>query len=481
MKRLSTLGMGIDAAHFAKTSSLTDKAHAPDARHTPENRYCTTVLTSRPLKESWPATKARMQHVADELKHRANDWEDYRYAEKLQYRNKVTPESKFNRAQLLLRAITFMDDYLAKHPDMLDHCIEVHSYDPTVHDDYLLERFATVPTAQSLLACSRGGYLTYAGNDQKPDDSPARGDCIVIAGAPEGGGGALKLISPCWGQEEQAFMQIAMLFIAIYGDGFKTRHNNPAEGNLMEITPVLVKNVVPLGTLGSGAGSTRLPTARKDRNGNLIPPNYSTSVFHGGPGQFKPEDTLQSKEGHMIDSLFYSFTDMRERYASGDLAYRLEDLYDMAISSGKGVKLWHGCTSADKKLHGVGVGTGIYEHAECVSAAVTLMVLALYGRSARIYCGERSFDAARDMVLKVFAAMTLKAPPAEGFTMKDYVEELHDQIGQLNDKDRVHWRIGGLKQTRSAQNPNAPRPAPLKAPNGSSQPENLDTAIAMKV
>jgi len=481
MKRLSTLGVGIDAAHFANAYRRTSKTQASDAQHTPRNRYCTTVLTSTPLKDSWPATKSRMQHVAHELQLRANDWEDYRLAEKEHYRDKVTPESKRNRALLLLRAITFMDAYLEAHPQMLDHCIEVHSYDPTVDDDFLLERFATVPTAQSLLACSVGGYLTYAGNVEKPENSPVPGDCVVIAGAPEGGGGALKLISPCWGQEEQAFMQIAMLFIAIYGDGFRTRFNNPAKGNLMEITPVLVKNVVPLATLGSGAVSTRLPIARKDRKGHLNPPDYSTSVFHGGPGQFKPENTLLSKDGHMIDSLFYSFTDMRERYKSGDIAYRLEDLYDMATSAGKGVKLWDGCTPRDKKLHGVAVGAGIYEHAECVSAAVTMMVLALYERSARIYCGERAFNAASDMVLKVFAAMALKAPPADGFTMKDYVKELHSQIGQLNDKDQVHWRIGGLKQTRSAQPRNVPQPAPASKPNDKPEAENVDTESAIKV
>lgn len=481
LSALSALSVGTDAAHFENPDQRTDKTQASDVQHTQTNRYCTTILTSTPLRNSWPATKSRMLHVVHELQLRSNDWEDYQLAEKEHYRDKVTPESKRNRALLLLRSIAFMDEYLDAHPQMLDHCIEVHSYDPTVDDNFLLERFATVPTAQSLLACSRGGYLIYAGNDKKPDDSPAQGDCVVIAGAPEGGGGALKLISPCWGQEEQAFMQIAMLFIAIYGDGFRTRYNNPAKGNLMEITPVLVKNVVPLGTLGSGAVSTRPPTARTDGNGKLTPANYSTSVFHGGPGQFKPEDTLQRKDGHMIDSLFYSFTDMRERYNSGDLAYRLEDLCDMATSAGKGVKLWDGCTPRDKKLHGVGVGTGIYEHAECVSAAVTMMVLALYGRSARIYCGERAFNAARDMVHKVFTAMALKAPPANGFTMKDYVEELHSQIGQLNDKDRVHWRIGGLKQTRSAPPRNVPQPAPVSRPNDKRESENVNIDSAIKV
>ncbi|MCM3565224.1 MAG: hypothetical protein ACO1OR_01660 [Hydrogenophaga sp.] len=458
MKRLSNTGIGIDSSFGNRNVSLNADAHTQPAS-TPTTRtstisatqHHTQVMTSKPLKEAWPETRTKMIEVAQELRKRAEHWETYKYDEKPHYRNIVTPESKRNRAAMLERSIALMDDYMAKHPEAANDCIEVHHSDPDA-GQFLMQRIATTPPANVLQEFSRGGYLIYAGNDRKRSDGPEPGECIVVASAPEGGGGALKVISPCWGQEEQAFMQIPMLHIAIYGEGFTTRYNNPSEGNLMEITPVLVNNVVPLATLGTGATSTRKP---EPRNGRA--PDYSTSVFHASGEQFDPKATLPAKEGAKIKALFYSFIDMRKRLESGDIEYRLDDLKDMAISVGKAAKLYSDSTPPKQQLHGIGVGTGIYEHAECVSAAMTIMMLALQGRGARLYYGEAAFMAARDMVLKVFDAMARKDSPREGFLIDDYVQELFTQINAVvqdeNNDNRVHWRIGGFKKGREDNPP----------------------------
>lgn len=432
--------------------------------------HITRVLTSKPLKEAWPETRARIEDVIRALRLRADHWAEHQAEEKPQYRHIVTPQSKRNRAALLERVIVLMDDHLARHPEAADDCIEVHSCDPDA-GDFLAERLAAVPEPHSLQGCSRGGYLVYAGNDRNPLDGPQAGDCVVIAGAPEGGGGALKLISPCWGQEEQAFMQMGMLFIAIHGEGFTTRHQHTATGNLMEITPVLVKNVVPLAMLGSGAGTTRKPVETKDRNGNVKPPYHGTSVFHASPEQFDPQAALPAREGPHINALFYSFADMRERSRSGQLDYGIEDLFDMATSVGKAVRLWADGTPPKQQLHAIGVGTGIYGHAECVSTAMTMLMLALQGRTARLYGGEKSYQAARDMVTGVLEAMTQKIPPAEGFTVGDFVRELHARIGGIeSEEDKAHWRIGGQKQAREQ------RVSPAAVPGGPSSAADREGA-----
>ena len=470
MRRLSTIGLGVDAAYFTKTTATAKtKPAIPQAQTPPSEAWEAPpaqefigTLFSKPLKESWPETREKILEVARELRHRADHWETFQSDEKPHYRHIVTPESKRNRAALLERAVGLMDEYLRTHPHAANTCIEVHSYEPG-SGDFLSDRIDQVPPASALNGFTRGGHLLYAGTDdpkKNPLDKPAPGDSIVVAGAPEGGGGALKLISPCWGQEEQAFMQIPALFIAIYGDGFKTRFKVPGAGNLMEITPVLVTNVVPLATLASDVHSTRKPTEKKNRDGHVLPPNYSTSVFHGSAEQFSAEASLLEKEGPMVNALFYSFTDMRQRVKDKDLAYRIEDLRDMATSVGKAVKLHASCTTPQQQLQAIGVGTGIYEHAECVSAAMTLMMLALHGRGGRLYYGEAAFAAAKVLVGKVFDAMARKAKPAGAFTVDDYVKEMLNQIGEVQEKDKVHWQIGGFKQSRSIRGNAAPRQAP---------------------
>lgn len=473
--------------HFKRRMSPERPVQTQETRETHEVRLAMKSLFSKPLKEAWPETRVNILTVAAELRKRADNWDQYRNEEKPQYLNPpiVTPESKRNRAALLERAVLLMDDYLSRHPATLNDCIELHSYVPGVEtvteagvNDFLCERIINVPGSDALQACSRGGYLVYAGNERKPQDGPEEDDCIVIAGAPEGGGGVLKLISPCWGQEEQAFMQIVALFIALYGKGFMTRLMKQGTGNPMEITPVLVTNVVPLATLGSRALTTRKPEATVDKDGNTVPPDFSTSVFHASEAQFKVEAALRPKDGNKTKALFYSFTDMRQRYKDGDLVYRIEDLRDMGTSVGKAVRLWAHNTPPKQKLHAVGVGTGIYEHAECVSAAMTLMMLALNGREGRLYYGEAAFAAAQEMVGKVFEAMRLKAPPAQGFTVDDYVQELGVQIGQLDEQNKVHWQIGGLKKGRSNRaNTTQPtvqkEPSPVSTGLGATQPMGI--------
>lgn len=455
MRRLGLLGVGCDVAHFTKIPQLKPEAQIqpPEAWEVHAAQDFIQTLFSKQLKEAWPETRVKILEVARELRHRADRWETYQWEEKPEYRHIVTPESKRNRAALLERAVGLMDEYLHTHPDAANTCIEVHSYEPG-SGDFLMERVPHVPPASALNAYSRGGYLQYAGSDdprRNPLDQPAPGDCIVVAGAPEGGGGALKLISPCWGQEEQAFMQIPALFIAIYGEGFKTRFKVPGSGNLMEITPVLVTNVVPLATLASDVHSTRKPTEKKDGDGHVLPPNYSTSVFHGSAEQFSAEASLLKKEGPVVNALFYSFTDMRTRVRDNDLVYRLEDLRDMATSVGKAAKLHARATAPKHRVQAIGVGAGIYEHAECVSAAITLLMMVLLGLDARLYYGKSAFEAAMALVGKVLDAMALKSPPAGGFTHDDYVREMLTQIGNVEEKDKVHWQIGGFKRPRPAR------------------------------
>lgn len=427
-------------------------------------------MSSKPLRLAWPDTSAKILDTADELERQSRHWSEHIGNEKPEYQPIVTPQSKLNRSRLLRKSEQLMTSYLREHPEAAAGSIDVIPYDSW--DDFL-EKRTTVPGTGALAACSRGGYLTYA---QVPE-----GDCITVAASIKDriGKPALGTLGPCWGQEEGAYVQVPGLFVTLHGEGFSTRQNTSGQGNLLAITPVLVCNVVPLAKLGNGAVSTQRP---KDK-GDGKPLDYSTNVFHASPEQFELDKALVPMEGKPVMALFFSFADMRERYESKrDLDYTEHDLRDMATSAGKAIELWARNAPDDRTFHSVGIGAGIYKHAECVSAAVMLMMLALQGRKGTIYVSPNAFRAAKDMVSKVFAAMACKTRPSGGFVMDDFVQELWNQIEEHKknvpeerSRERQHWRVGGLRETRVRK-----APARAKVDQGSWNPPPMETSRSLK-
>ncbi len=422
----------------------------------------TKTLSSKKLEDAWPEADAAVKEVAAIRRHRADNWPRFQNAVKPRYVDKVTPESRRNLAALMERSAQLQTDYLNGCPDAAKAYMQVHSY--RSHTRFLDEPINEIPSTQSLDSISwRRGMLIYVDVSMKESKV-----CFVIAAAPQGGGGSLKTAeadehgelkpceSPCWGQEEQAVVQMPGLFMAIHG-GFSTRENVIEMGNHMEIHPVMVQKVVPLAKLGRGAVRTKPPEQPKGRKYN--DGDFATNVFHAKEHQFRPDKALVAASGGKeVNTLFFSFSDMRERLKLGakdeeQLVYTVEDLRDMATSAGTAIRLWAHNSDPDEVLHFVGVGTGIFQHSVCVSVAVTLFMLALHKRQGVYYGSEGAFNAARKMVTKVCQA--LRDEGHVQLTVDAFVHKLREQIEthkkELPEDRKAegqHWCVGGLRKER---------------------------------
>lgn len=422
----------------------------------------TRTLSSKKLEDAWPEAGAAVKDVAAIRRHRADNWPKFQGAVKPKYVGKVTAESRRNLAALMELSAQLETDYLNRYPDAAKAYMQVHSYQS--HTRFLDEPINDIPSTTSLNAIGwRKGMLIYVDVSMKESKV-----CFVIAAAPQGGGGSLKTEeadehgelkpceSPCWGQEEQAVLQMPGLFMAIHG-GFSTRENVIEMSNHMEIHPVMVQKVVPLAKLGRGAVRTKPPEQPKGRKYN--DGDFATNVFHAKEHQFRPDKALVAASGGKeVNTLFFSFADMRERLKLGmkdpeQLVYTVEDLRDMATSAGTAIRLWAHNSDPDEVLHFVGVGTGIFQHSVCVSVAVTLFMLALHNRQGVYYGSEGAFNAAKKMGAKVCQALRDEGQvqlTVDAFVhkLRELIETHKRELPEDRKAEGQHWCIGGLRKER---------------------------------